>query len=67
MKLQKPHGNISRLSISAKVASRLTVTLKKGTELNEATENINTIKSTINLVRVFEKWRDEKSLEKNWR
>jgi len=35
------------------------------TELKEAAENSNTRKSTINWVRVFEKWCDENSLQKN--
>jgi len=35
------------------------------TELKEAAENSNTRKSTINCVRVFEKWCDENSLQKN--
>ena len=35
------------------------------TKLKEAAENLNTRKSTINWVRVFEKWCDENSLEKN--
>ena len=34
-------------------------------ELKEAAENLNTPKSTINWERVFEKWCDENSLEKN--
>ena len=48
------------------MASRFkTVTLEEVTELKEAAENINTRKSTMNWVRVFEKWCDENSLEKN--
>jgi len=39
--------------------------LKKLQNLKEAAENLNARKSTINWVRVFEKWRDENSLEKN--
>ena len=35
------------------------------TELKEAAENSNTRKSTIHWVRVFEKWCDESSLQKN--
>ena len=35
------------------------------TKLKEAAENFNTRKSTINWVRVFEKWCDENNLEKN--
>ena len=66
MKLPNCHGNISCISISAKMASRFkTVTLEEVTELKEAAENINTRKSTMNWVRVFEKWCDENSLEKN--
>ena len=41
------------------------MTLEEVTELKEAAENINTRKSTVNWVRVFEKWCDENSLEKN--
>ena len=48
------------------MASRFkTVTVEEVTELKEAAENLNTRKSTINWVRVFEKWCDESSLEKN--
>lgn len=51
------------------MASRFkTVTLEdleEVTILKEAAENLNTRKSTINWVRVFEKWCDENSLEKN--
>ena len=66
MKLQNCHGNISYISISAKMASRFkTVILEEVTELKEAAENINARKSTMNWVRVFEKWCDENSLEKN--
>ena len=48
------------------MASRFkTVTIEEVTKLKEAAENLNTGKSTINWVRVFEKWCDENSLEKN--
>ena len=48
------------------MASRFkTVTIKEVTKLKEAAENLNTRKSTINWVRVFEKWCEESSLEKN--
>ena len=48
------------------MASRFkTVTIEEVTKLKEAAENLNTLKSTINWVRVFEKWCDENSLEKN--
>ena len=48
------------------MASRFkTVTIEEVTKLKEAAENLNTGKSTINWVRVFEKWRGENSLEKN--
>ena len=51
----------------AKMASRFkTVTISEEvTKLKEAAENLNTRKSTINWVRVLEKWCDENSLEKN--
>ena len=39
--------------------------MKKVATLKEATENLNTRKSTINWVRVFENWCDENVLEKN--
>ena len=66
VKLPNCHGNYSCISISAKMASRFkAVTLEEVTELKEAAENINTRKSTMNWVRVFEKWCDENSLEKN--
>jgi len=42
-----------------------TVTIEEVTELTEGAENLNMRKSTINWVRVFEKWCDENSLEKN--
>ena len=35
------------------------------TKLKEAAENLNTLKSTTNWVRVLEQWCDENSLEKN--
>ena len=41
------------------------MTIEEVTELTEAAENLNMRKSTINWVRVFEKWYDENSLEKN--
>ena len=48
------------------MASRFkTVIIEEVTKLKEAAENLNTRKSTINWVRVFEKWCDENSLEKN--
>ncbi|PFX23281.1 Insulin-like growth factor-binding protein complex acid labile subunit [Stylophora pistillata] len=50
----------------ANMASRFkTVTLEEVTKLKEAAESLNTRKSTINWVRVFEKWCDENSFEKN--
>ena len=42
-----------------------TVTIEEVTKLKEAAENLNTRKSTINWVRVFKKWCDENSLDKN--
>ena len=49
------------------MASRFkTVTMSEEVaKLKEAAENLNTRKSTINWVRVLEKWCDENSLEKN--
>jgi len=41
------------------------VTIEEVTDLKQATETLNTRKSTINWVRVLEKWCDENSLEKN--
>ena len=38
---------------------------KEVTALKDAAENLNTRKSTINLVRVFENWCEENGLEKN--
>ena len=64
VKLQNCHGNISCISINAKMAST-TVTLEKVMELKEAAENVNARKSSINWIRVFEKLCDENSLEKN--
>ena len=42
-----------------------TVTLEELTELNEAAENLDAQKNTINWVMVFNRWCDENSLEKN--
>ena len=51
---------------SAKMASRFKdVTDEEVTALKDAAENLNTRKSTINWVRVFENWCDENGLEKN--
>ena len=48
------------------MASRFkTVTVEEVTELKKGAENFNMRKSTINWVRVFEKWCNENSLEKN--
>ena len=64
MKLQNCYGNVSY--ISAKMASRFKdVTDEEVTALKDAAENLNTRKSTINWVRVFENWCDENGLEKN--
>ena len=41
------------------------VTDEEITVLKDAAENVNTRKSTINWVRVFETWCDENDLEKN--
>ena len=41
------------------------VTNEEGTAFKDAAENLNTRKSTINWVRVFENWCDEDGLEKN--
>ena len=50
----------------AKMASRFKkVTDEEVTELKEASANSKTLKSTINWVRVFDKWCDENSLQKN--
>jgi len=50
----------------AKMVSRFKkVTDEEVTELKEVAENSNTRKSTINWVRVFDKWCDENSLQKN--
>ena len=43
------------------------VTLEEVTELKEVAENLNARKSTINWIRVFEKWCDKNSLEKKRR
>jgi len=40
------------------------VTIEKDTALKETAENLNTRKSTINWVRVLERWCDENSLER---
>ena len=41
------------------------VTDEEVTALKDAAENLNTRKSTINWVKVFENWCDENGLEKN--
>ena len=41
------------------------MTIEEVTKLKEGAENLNTRNGTINWVRVFEKWCDENSLEKN--
>jgi len=41
------------------------VTDEEVAALKDASENLNTRKSTVNWVRVFEKWCDENGLEKN--
>ena len=38
--------------------------MKEVTASKDATKNLNTLKSTINWVRVFENWCDENGLEK---
>ena len=49
----------------AKMASRFKKDSdEEVTELKEAAENSNTQKSTINWVRVFDKWCEENSLQK---
>ena len=48
------------------MASRFkTATIEEVTKFKETAESLNTRKSTINWVRVFEKWFRENSLEKN--
>ena len=62
MKLQNCHGNRSD---AAKMASRFEdVTDSDVTALKDAAENLNTRKSTVNWLRVFEKWCDENALTK---
>ena len=41
------------------------VIIEEVTKLKEAAKNLNVRKNTINWVRVFEKWCDENSIEKN--
>ena len=54
------------LCFSAKMASRFKdVTDEEVTALKDAAKKLNTRKSTINWVRVFENWCDENSLAKN--
>ena len=63
MKLQNCHGNVY---LSAKMASRFKDVNDEGiTVLEDAAENVNMRKSTINWVRVFETWCDENDLDKN--
>ena len=66
MKLLNCHGNISCITIGAKIGSRFKiVTFEEVIEIKEAAENLNAQKSTINWVIVIEKRCDENSLEKN--
>ena len=66
MKLQKCYGNVSYIYSRAKMASRFKdVTDEEVTALKDAAKKLNTRKSTINWVRVFENWCDENSLAKN--
>ena len=54
------------LYLSAKMASRFKdVTDEEVTASKDAAKKLNTRKSTINWVRVFENWCDENSLAKN--
>ena len=65
VKLQNCHGNICCILISAMMTSRfIMVTYVEVMEIKEEAENSNAGKSTINWVRVFEKWCDQNSLEK---
>ena len=63
MKLQNCHGNRSD---AAKMASRFEdVTDSDVAALKEAAENMNTRKSTVNWLRVFENWWDENAHDKS--
>ena len=54
------------MTLVAKMASRFKqVTDEEVAALKDASENLNTRKSTVNWLRVFEKWCDENGLEKN--
>ena len=63
MKLQNCHGNRSD---AAKMASRFEdVTDSDVAALKDAAENMNTRKSTVNWLRVFENWWDENAHDKS--
>ena len=65
MKLQNCYGNVSYISVPRWRPSLKMLRIKEVTALKKAAENLNTRKSTVNWVRVFENWCDENGLEKN--
>ena len=65
MKLQNCYGNVSYISVPRWRPGLKMLRMKEVTALKDAAENLNTRKSTINWVRVFENWCDENGIEKN--
>ena len=65
MKLQNCYGNVSYISVTRWLPGLKMLRMKEVTAFEDAAENPNTRKSTINWVRVFENWCDENGFEKN--
>ena len=65
MKFQNCYGNVSYISVPRWRPGLNMLRMKEVTALKDAAENLNTRKSTINWVTVFENWCDENGLEKN--
>ena len=65
VKLQNWYGNVSYISLPRWRPGLKMLRMKEVTALKDVAENLNTRKSTINWVRVFENWCDENGLEKN--
>ena len=53
------------MPVNVKYNNQQMLRIKEVTALKDTVENLNTQKSTINWVRVFENWCDENGLEKN--
>ena len=64
VKLQNCYGNVSYISVPKLRPGLKMLRMKEVRALKDAAENLNTRKSTITWVRVFENWCDENGLEK---